>query len=77
MRFIVDVGTRLATYAAVGTAGSLLVGYGLRTFLRATGGGYYCRDHAQHRTVGIVLTVLGWVVLLVGGISLYNRLSEQ
>ncbi len=77
MPSVVDAGTRLAAYAAAGTLGSLLVGYGLRTFLRATGGGYYCCNHAQHQTVGVVVTFLGWVVLLVGAVNLYTRLTEQ
>ena len=49
----------------VGAAvGSVFVAYGLREFLRATGGGYYCCNHLFYQTLGVVMAALGWMILL-------------
>ena len=71
-----NTGTRLAAYAIAGTIGSLFISYGLREFLRATGGGYYCCNHAQYQGFGIMLTLLGWVVLLVAAVNLHRDLAQ-
>lgn len=73
----VNIGKRIAAYAAAGTVGSLFIGYGLREFLRATGGGYYCCNHAQYQGIGVVLIFLGWVILLVAAITLHRDLTVQ
>lgn len=77
MPSMIDVGKRIATYAAAGTIGSLLIGYGLREFLRATGGGYYCCNHAQYQGFGITLTFLGWVVLLVAAVNFRQDIAGR
>lgn len=56
-------------YSTGGTLGSLLVAYGLREFLRATGGGYYCCDPVVFRTYGVALVFAGWAVLVVTGVG--------
>jgi hypothetical protein len=66
---------RIGAYAAAGTAGTILVGYGLREVLRATGGGYYCCNLAQHQGTGVLVTFLGWTVLLVAALNFYRDLA--
>jgi hypothetical protein len=66
--------TRIGAYAAAGTAGTILVGYGLREVLRATGG-YYCCNLAQHQGTGVLVTFLGWTVLVVAALNFYRDLA--
>ncbi|QFU84474.1 hypothetical protein GCU68_18265 (plasmid) [Natronorubrum aibiense] len=61
-------------YSAGGTLGSLFIAYGLREFLRASGGGYYCCRHSLYQTQGISLTFIGWVIILVTLINLYGEM---
>jgi len=68
---------RFASYSAAATTGSLFIGYGLREFLRATGGGYYCCNHAQYQGLGIVLTFIGWAVLIVAAANFYRDLAVR
>jgi len=75
MPSMMDEGTKITKYAAAGTIGSLFIGYGLREFLRATGGGYYCCNHAQYQGLGVILTFFGWAVLLVAAVNLHRDLS--
>lgn len=77
MPSIIDTGKRILGYAAAGTIGSLFISYGLREFLRATGGGYYCCNHATYQGLGVLLTFFGWAILLVAAINLYQDLSGQ
>lgn len=62
---LVDVGRDLMVRGALAGLGSGTVAYGLRQFLRAVGGGYYCCNHAVFATVGLLVAAAGWVVLLV------------
>ena len=62
-------------YSAGGTLGSLVLAYGLREFLRASGGGYYCCRHSLYQSQGMVLTFIGWVILLVTFINLYGEMQ--
>lgn len=55
----------LVARAAVATLGSGFVAYGLRQFLRAFGGGYYCCHHAYYAAVGLLVAGVGWLCLLV------------
>ena len=48
------------------TIGTICIGYGVREYLRATGGGYYCCNHEMYQLLGILVTAVGWAVLLVG-----------
>ena len=50
----------------IATAGTLCIAYGVREFLRATDGGYYCCDHGFFQAIGIGLTAIGWAILLIG-----------
>lgn len=50
--------------AAVAVLGSALVAYGLREFLRAFGGSYYCCNHAYFATIGLLIAGVGWLGLL-------------
>lgn len=74
---IIDRSRGILICAAVGTAGSLCISYGLREFLRATGGGYYCCSHYVHQSQGILLTFIGWLVLFGAMVSLYHSLTGQ
>jgi hypothetical protein len=50
---------------AVGAAvGSAFLAYGLREFLRAAGGGYYCCNHLFYQMFGVLVAALGWMILL-------------
>ena len=60
-------------YAAAATVGSLFVAYGLREFLRAFGGGYYCCNHLRYGFVGTVTALVGWVFLLLALYGPYYR----
>ena len=73
----VSIVKRVALYAGVGTIGSLLIGYGLREFLRATGGGYYCCNHSQYQSMGIAVTFIGWAILIVAAANFYRDLTVQ
>ena len=64
---------RSLRYALPGTVGSLLIGYGLREFLRATGGGYYCCNHVYYQSMGAILTLLGWTVIVAAAIRFSDR----
>lgn len=55
-----EVIKQLSKYAVAGTVGTLLIGYGLREFIRATGGGYYYCNHMFYQRFGATLTFLGW-----------------
>lgn len=74
---MIDQWRKIVTCATAGTAGSLCIGYGLREFLRATGGGYYCCHHWAYQIGGTVLILIGWLILLVGAVSLYRGLAGQ
>lgn len=74
---IIDRSKEIIICAAVGTAGSLFISYGLREFLRATGGGYYCCSHYVHQSQGIILSFIGWLMLFVAMVSLYHSLTGQ
>lgn len=50
--------------AAVAVVASAFVAYGLRQFLRAVGGGYYCCNHAYFAAVGLLIAGVGWLGLL-------------
>ncbi len=63
-------------YSTTGTAGSLFISYGLREFLRATGGGYYCCSHYIHQGQGILFALVGWAILFGTVVSLYHRLTS-
>lgn len=67
--------TRTGAYAAAGTVGIILVGYGLREVLRATGGGDYCCNLLQHQGTGVPVTFLGWRVLVVAALNVYRDLA--
>lgn len=73
----IDVARRIALYSGAGTVGSLFIAYGLREFLRASGGGYYCCNLAQHQGNGIVLTFIGWVFLIIAGANFYRDLASE
>ncbi|WP_232686544.1 hypothetical protein [Halobacterium zhouii] len=68
-----DSPTDLLQHAAGAAAGSVFVAYGLREFLRATGGGYYCCNHLFYQVFGVVMTVLGWAILLVSVVGPVRR----
>lgn len=72
-----NVSKRVAGYSVAGTAGSLFIGYGLREFLRAAGGGYYCCNHAQYLGFGIVLIFIGWSILLLAAVNFHRDLTVQ
>lgn len=55
----------LLVRAAMAALGSGLVAYGLREFLRAFGGGYYCCNHAYFAAVGLGIAGVGWVGVLL------------
>lgn len=50
--------------AVVAVFGSALIAYGLREFLRAFGGSYYCCNHAYFATIGLLIAGVGWLGLL-------------
>lgn len=58
-------GPSIGTRAAIATLGSLLVAYGVRGFLRAVGGGYYCCNHLWHGSKGALVAFVGWSILLL------------
>lgn len=62
--FGVAVDRGLLARAGAATVGSALVAYGLREVLRAWGGGYYCCNHAVYVALGLVISAVGWVLLL-------------
>ncbi len=68
---------KIATCAAAGTGGSLCISYGLREFLRATDGGYYCCHHWMYQIEGVAFTSIGWLILLIGTVPLYRGLVDQ
>ncbi|MFB6353902.1 MAG: hypothetical protein ABEJ92_07420 [Halobacteriales archaeon] len=55
----------LLVRAAIAALGSGFVAYGLREFLRAFGGGYYCCNHAYYAAVGLGIAGVGWVGVLL------------
>jgi len=67
--------TTVLKYSAGGTLGSLFIAYGLREFLRASGGGYYCCRHSLYQSQGISLTFIGWVIFIVTLINLYGEMQ--
>lgn len=56
---LIDWSKEIIICAAVGTAGSLFISYGLREFLRATGGSYYCCSHFVYQSQGIIFSFVG------------------
>jgi len=67
---------RIGAYTTAETAGTLLVGYGLREVLRATGGDYYCCNVARHQGTGVLVTFLGWAVLVAAALNFYRDLTR-
>ena len=59
-------------YSVAATVGSLVLVYGLRTFLRATGD-HYCCNQPLYLGQGILLTFIGWTVLLAVAIGIYRE----
>jgi hypothetical protein len=69
-----EVRNQFTKYVPLATLGSLLVGYGIREFLRATGGGYYCCNHLMYQFKGTIVALIGWWLLLS---ALYGPSSSE
>ena len=70
----VRVATRIGTYALGGTIGSLFVAYGIWSTLFATSNAWY--RAAAYQGSGILITFLGWVILVLAAINLYGDLND-
>lgn len=64
-------------YAPLGTLGSLCIAYGLRMFLRATGGGYYCCDHGMFQVIGTVIALVGWTALFTAVLGAHRGVCGE
>ncbi len=72
-----EIGTAVLVgkYSAGTTLGSLVIVYGMNEFLSTTGYSWY--RFAAYQGSGIVITFIGWVVLLTTVVSLYEELEDQ
>ena len=66
----------VAAYASGGTLGTLCLVYGIREFLRATDGYYRGLDRLLAQGEGVVVTFLGWAILLVVVVTFHRRLRS-
>ena len=71
------VSERSLKCAVAATIGSLLIAYGLREFLRATGGGYYCCNHLWYQGQGAILTFAGWLILMLAWAEFSDQYSVK
>ncbi|TYT60255.1 hypothetical protein FYC77_19910 [Natrialba swarupiae] len=70
-----EVAVLIGKYSAGATLGSLTIAYGLTEFLSATGYSWY--RFAAYQGNGIVITFIGWMILLTTLINLYRELNDK
>ncbi|APW99541.1 hypothetical protein CHINAEXTREME_17975 [Halobiforma lacisalsi AJ5] len=70
-----QIAARIGAYSAGATLGSLLVAYGIREVLFATGQSWY--RYAAVQGSGALITFVGWVILLLTFVNLYGDLAES
>ncbi|QFU82861.1 hypothetical protein [Natronorubrum aibiense] len=65
----------IGKYSAGATLGCLIIVYGMNEFLSATGYSWY--RFAAYQGSGIVITFIGWMVLLTTLVNLYGELKDK